>query len=87
MDTWAFEKETKSDFIRSGKSNENAFIESFNGKLRNECLNENWFISLEEVRRTIEDWRIDYNENRPHSSLGGLTPKEFADQTTRKDST
>ena len=87
MDTWAFEKEIKLDFIRPGKPNENAFIESFNGKFRNECLNENWFVSLEEVRRTIEEWRIDYNENRPHSSLGGLTPKEFADQTTRTDST
>lgn len=87
MDIWAFEKGIKLDFIRPGKPNENAFIESFNGKFRNECLNENWFVSLEEVRRTIEEWRIDYNENRPHSSLGGLTPKEFADQTTRIDST
>ncbi len=87
MDTWAFERGIKLDFIRPGKPNENAFIESFNGKLRNECLNENWFVSLEEARRTIEEWRIDYNEQRPHSSLGGLTPKEFADQTTRKDST
>ena len=86
MDTWAFEKGIKLDFIRPGKPNENAFIESFNGKLRDECLNENWFVSLEDVRRTIESWRIDYNENRPHSSLGGLTPKEFAAQTTRKDS-
>ena len=87
MDTWAFEKGIKLDFIRPGKPNENAFIESFNGKLRDECLNENWFVSLEEVRRTIEAWRIDYNENRPHSSLGDLTPKEFAAQTTtRKDS-
>lgn len=87
MDQWAHEKGIKLDFIRPGKPNENAFIESFNGKFRDECLNENWFVSLEEVRRTIEDWRIDYNENRPHSSLGGLTPKEFAAQTTRDDST
>lgn len=87
MDAWAFEKEIKLDFIRPGKPNENAFIESFNGKFRDECLNENWFVSLEEVRKTIEAWRIDYNENRPHSSLGNLTPKEFADKTTRKDST
>lgn len=86
MDTWAFERGIKLDFIRPGKPNENAFIESFNGKLRDECLNENWFVSLEDVRRTIENWRIDYNENRPHSSLGGLTPKEFAAQTTRRDS-
>ena len=83
---WAHEKGIKLDFIRPGKPNENAFIESFNGKFRDECLNENWFVSLEDVRKTIETWRIDYNENRPHSSLGDLTPREFADQTTRKDS-
>lgn len=87
MDSWAYQRGIKLDFIRPGKPNENAFIESFNGKLRNECLNENWFLSLEEARRTIEEWRNDYNENRPHSSLGGLTPREFADQTTRNDST
>ncbi len=87
MDQWAHEKGIKLDFIRPGKPNENAFIESFNGKLRDECLNENWFLSLEDVRRTIEEWRIDYNENRPHSSLGDLTPKEFADQTMQRDST
>ena len=87
MDQWAHEKGIKLDFIRPGKPNENAFIESFNGKFRDECLNENWFLSLEDARRTIEEWRIDYNEIRPHSSLGGLTPKEFAAQTTREDST
>lgn len=87
MDQWAHEKGIKLDFIRPGKPNENAFIESFNGKFRDECLNENWFLSLEDARRTIESWRIDYNENRPHSSLGNLTPREFANQTTRKDST
>lgn len=86
MDTWAHQKNVKLDFTRPGKPNDNAFIESFNGRFRDECLNENWFVSLEDVRRTIEDWRIDYNENRPHSSLGNLTPKEFADQTTRSDS-
>lgn len=86
MDQWAHAKQIKLDFIRPGKPNENAFIESFNGKFRNECLNENWFLSLEDARRTIEEWRVDYNEHRPHSSLGGLTPKEFADQLTREDS-
>lgn len=80
LDQWAFEKQIKLDFIKPGKPNENAFIESFNGKLRDECLNENWFLSLEDARRTIEEWRIDYNENRPHSSLGDLTPREFAEQ-------
>ncbi len=86
MDAWAHQNNVKLDFIRPGKPNENAFIESFNGKFRDECLNENWFISLEDVRRTIEEWRIDYNENRPHSSLGNLTPKEFADKKMREDS-
>ncbi|MFN3453941.1 MAG: IS3 family transposase [Pseudobdellovibrio sp.] len=79
LDQWLFERNIKLDFIRPGKPNENAFIESFNGKLRDECLNENWFLSLEDARRTIEEWRIDYNENRPHSSLENLTPKEFAE--------
>lgn len=86
MDLWAFERGIKLDFIRPGKPNENAFIESFNGKFRDECLSEHWFLSIEDVRKTIEEWRIDYNENRPHSSLGNLTPKEFADQTARQDS-
>ena len=86
MDAWAYENKIKLDFIRPGKPNENAFIESFNGKLRNECLSQNWFLGLEDVRRTIEEWRLDYNENRPHSSLGGLTPREFAEKTTREDS-
>jgi putative transposase len=87
MDQWAFENKIQLDFIRPGKPQENGFIESFNGKFRDECLNENWFLSLEDARRTIEDWRIDYNEQRPHTSLGNLTPKEFADQLTmQKDS-
>lgn len=86
LDVWAHQNNVKLDFIRPGKPNENAFIESFNGKFRDECLNENWFVSLEDVRRTIEEWRIDYNENRPHSSLGGLTPREFAEKATREDS-
>ena len=57
---------------------QNAFIESFNGKFRDECLNQNWFVSLDDARRTIEAWRIDYNSLRPHSSLDYLTPEEFA---------
>lgn len=59
---------------------ENAFIESFNGRFRDECLNENWFLSIQEARDIIEHWRIDYNQNRPHGSLNGLTPDEFAKQ-------
>jgi putative transposase len=56
---------------------ENAFIESFNGRFRDECLNQHWFLSLSDARRTIERWRQSYNEARPHSGLGGLTPAEF----------
>ncbi len=82
MDQWAHDRRIKLDFIRPGKPQENGFIESFNGKLRDECLNENWFLSLEDVRRTIEVWRIDYNEERPHSSLGDLSPKEYANKMT-----
>ena len=65
-------------FIRPGKPNENAYIESFNGKFRDECLNEHWFISLAHARSIIEAWRIEYNTERPHSSLGNRTPQEFA---------
>lgn len=82
MDEWAHKNNVKLDFIRPGKPVENAFIESFNGKIRDECLNENWFSSLEDAARTIEEWRIDYNKNRPHSSLGGLSPEEFANKMT-----
>ena len=83
MDQWAYDNKIKLDFIRPGKPNENAFIESFNGKFRSECLDENWFLSLEDIRRTIEEWRLDYNEHRPHTLLGNLTPREFADQLTK----
>lgn len=77
MDEWAFRNKVKLDFISPGKPNENAYIESFNGKFRDECLNENLFVTLEHARKLIEDWRIDYNEERPHSSLADLTPAEF----------
>jgi putative transposase len=83
MDAWAFQNQIRLAFIRPGKPNENAFIESFNGKFRDECLNENWFLSLEDVRRTIEEWRREYNQERPHSSLGGKTPEEFKRIMTR----
>ena len=65
-------------FIEPGKPVQNAFVESFNGTCRNECLNESWFLSLADARTIIENWRIDYNNQRPHSSLGGRTPSEFA---------
>lgn len=77
MDAWAYEREIKLHFIRPGKPVDNAYMESFNGKLRDECLNQNWFLSLEHARRVIEEWRIEYNQERPHSSLENLTPNEF----------
>ena len=65
-------------FIAPGKPVQNAFIESFNGKFRDECLNQSWHTSLEDARQSIEAWRKDYNTVRPHSSLGYLTPEEYA---------
>lgn len=87
LDAWAYQRGVKLTFIRPGKPVENAYIESFNGRLRDECLNENWFLTLEHARRIIEEWRIDYNTARPHSSLGYLTPEEFIRQETEKKST
>lgn len=80
MDEWAYMREVKLHFIRPGKPVDNAFMESFNARLREECLNLNWFRSVEHARRVIEEWRVDYNETRPHSSLDFLTPKEFAEK-------
>lgn len=79
LDAWAYQANVQLSFIRPGKPNENAYIESFNGKFRDECLNEHWFITMEQARRIIEEWRIEYNTERPHSSLGDLTPQEFAE--------
>jgi putative transposase len=70
-------------YIAPGKPMQNGFVESFNGRLRDECLNEHLFTNLNEARQIIEDWRIDYNTNRPHTSLNGLTPTEFATRPDR----
>jgi len=78
LDLWAYENSVKLRFIQPGKPTQNAFIESFNGKFRNECLNDNVFVSLNSARNIIEDWRLDYNFERPHSSLNGMAPTEFA---------
>jgi len=77
LDVWAYERGVKLHFIQPGKPIQNAFIESFNGKMRDECLNEHWFRTLSEARQRIEAWRRDYNEVRPHSSLANRTPQEF----------
>jgi putative transposase len=78
MDAWAYQRGVGLSFIRPGKPNDNAYIESFNGKFRDECLNEHWFHSIAHARQVIEDWRIEYNGERTHSSLGDITPEEFA---------
>jgi len=78
MDRWAYERGVTLQFIRPGKPIENAYCESFNGKLRDECLNANWFASLADAQRAIEQWRQEYNEERPHKNLGRRTPVEFA---------
>lgn len=78
LDRWAYEHRVEHQFIQPGKPVQNAFVESFNGTMRNECLNEHWFLDLEDAKEIIEAWRIDYNTERPHSSLGGMPPGEFA---------
>lgn len=80
LDLWAYGRGVKLEFSRPGKPTDNAFIESFNSRFRQECLNEHWFLSLEDAKEKAENWRKDYNENRPHSSLGNSTPKEFAER-------
>ncbi len=75
---WQQEHSVEWHYIAPGKPMQNGFVESFNGRLRDECLNEHLFISLDEAREIIEEWRIDYNTARPHTSLAGLTPNEFA---------
>ena len=80
LEDWAFRRSVQLDFIRPGKPVENAFIESFNGRLRDECVNVHQFTSLAEAQAIIEAWRMDYNQRRPHSSLGHLTPNEFIAQ-------
>ncbi|MCS3434381.1 transposase InsO family protein [Klebsiella sp. BIGb0407] len=77
IDRWANENGVTMDFSRPGKPTDNAFIESFNGSLRDECLNVHWFLSLEDALEKIEHWRQEYNHFRPHSSLNNLTPVEF----------
>ena len=80
LEDWAYRRGVQLDFIRPGKPVENAFIESFNGRLRDECLNVHQFTSMAEAQDIIEAWRLDYNQRRPHSSLGHLTPNEFVAQ-------
>jgi putative transposase len=86
LDQWAYDNKVTLHFITPGRPMENGYIESFHGKLREECLNEHWFLTLEDARETIESWRIDYNQVRPHSALGYLTPQEFGTGYTNVES-
>lgn len=78
MDAWAYQRQVKLDFIRPGRPMENGYIESFNGRRRDECLKAELFSDLVDARAKLAAWRQDYNENRPHGSIGNLTPVEFA---------
>ena len=78
LDNYSYQNNIKLEFSRPGKPVDNAFIESFNGSLRDECLSTNWFLSIEDAQNKLEEWRMDYNEFRPHSSLGNMTPGDFA---------
>jgi putative transposase len=86
VDGWAYRKGVTLEFIRPGKPVENSFIESFNGRLRDECLNTHLFWSLEDVRDKLEHWREDYNQHRPHSALGYQSPRQYAEGRKRSQS-
>jgi transposase InsO family protein len=87
MLTWAHERGLTLRLIEPGKPNQNAYIESFNGRFLDECLNEHWFTSLAHARVVIEDWRREYNDERPKKALGGLTPTAYAQQLTTRSET
>ena len=74
LDLWAYQRGVTLDFSRPGKPTDNAFIEAFNGRFRAECLNAHWFLSLADAQEKLEDWRKDYNEQRPHGAIGQKTP-------------
>jgi putative transposase len=81
LDLWAYMHGIELDFSRPGKPTDNAFIESLNGKFRAECLNAHWFMSLEDARQKMEDWRREYNEQRPHSAIGNRRPIELLNRS------
>lgn len=78
LDEWAYQRGVQLDFIRPGKPVDNALIESFNGRLRDECLHVHSFVSLAHAQAVIAQWRLDYNDHRPHGALGRLTPSAYA---------
>ena len=81
LDAWTYERKINHQFIQPGKPNQNAYVESFNGKVRDECLNEHWWRNIDHARNKIERWREDYNQVRPHSSLNKQTPEAFAEKS------
>jgi putative transposase len=85
LDQWAYTRGVRLHFIDPGKPVQNCFVESFNDKFRDECLNEHWFLSLYDARQKIETWRMEYNRQRPHSSLGNQTPEEFRRSITERN--
>ncbi|KVE30699.1 integrase [Burkholderia sp. TSV86] len=80
LDLWVYHHKVEIAFSRSGKPTDNAFVESFNGTLRDECLNAHWFTSLTDAKEQIEQWRVEYNESRPHRALGEMSPAEYVRQ-------
>lgn len=86
LDAWAYRQQLQLRFIEPGKPQQNAYVESFNGRFRDECLNEHWFVSVRHAREVINTWRQEYNDERPHSSLGYLTPNRFAQGFLTADS-
>jgi putative transposase len=80
MDLWAYQYEVRIAFSTPGKPTDNAFVESFNGTFRSECLDAHWFTTMAETRQIVEAWPREYNESRPHSALGERTPNEFANE-------
>jgi len=87
FDAWAYARGVRIDFIQPGKPVQNCFVESFNRTFRDDCLNMHWFVSLADAARTIEAWRTEYNGERPHSSLRGLTPAEFRQEHQQRENT
>jgi putative transposase len=85
VDRWAYWNGVELDFSRPGKPTDNALVESFISRFRQECLNQHWFMSLVDAQEKVEAWRMEYNHNRPHSSLGYRSPSEFADHDQRSD--
>jgi putative transposase len=81
VDLWSYWNHVQLDFSRPGKPTDNAYVESFNARFRQECLNAHWFLSLEDASEKVEEWRRDYNENRPHSALGNISPDEYANRS------